>query len=1044
MLQENSAPTLKYWAFISYSHADKAWGDWLHHALETYRLPRRLVGTATPRGKVPTRLFPVFRDREELPTSSELGGNLRGAIEQSRCLVVICSPRAAASRWVNEEIRSFQRLGRANRIFTLIVAGEPNASDGKPGFAPEMECFPPALRFLVDAHGELTTAPAEPIAADARPGKDGRVNARLKLIAGIVGVDYDALRQRERQRQRRRRLLAAVVSLALLAAFIGVWQWQEARRRAVQAQAAREQAALAARHTADEAEARGRRSLLAGDAATAVHELEKALAAAPDRSAVRLMLAVARERVSGSTTILRQADDEKVTDLALDASGTRLLVTGLSRRAATLWELPGGREVRRFVPPGGQTDSLVSATFNVRGDKVLLAWSAEAVVHDLATGHDLTLPPPSGRGATYCFATDGNRVLSLQPGDGPASPPVFVLFDANDGHELGRFDLGAGSAGGLHTDRSGRTAVALWFRPGPSPPGAKYWLGEPRLLWFEVDSRKVLADLPRHDRADCEISPDGSRLLYGRPDGSYEVRSASGEVVGQTTAIPNEVPTAHWAPDGSVIAVSVRGRTILFDPTLLHPRWGGLMPPPAFDASGKLLAYSDQRGVAHVYDLASGKPVKEFTDRIGWPDLSLFPEDRLVRFTPDGRYLLLAGSGNAVKVWDWRAVRPELRVVGERTAPAPASVLFSPDGGTFAAQGRDAGVSLWDTEKGQLRVKVDGDPVLGGAWAVAFRQDGGALLVGANKPKELVAATVWDTVEGKLLGRLADDPKTGSNWATFQSPQLDEHIRVGWSKSGLVTANFNVGKLSFWNAETYARTGEVPIGPGFAEFALPGMDRGRLDLSADGNRIVVVSDDGAARVFAADGQPVAEIRPPGGKPAGAALNADGSRVLIMDEAGTGTVWEVAGGKKLAAAGIPGVVTNQVRLSHDGKRLAAACGDKKVRVWDAATGDLRFTLEQEKPPGGAIDDTLGAPIDLRRSSTRAGFLDAQFDPSGSWIAGIDDDGTLCLWDLADGRQLLRWKIDPTSRDARLAVDAAGRTIAVYGLDGAVRLVLLGPS
>ena len=100
-----------------------------------------LSGPPTPGGKVPARLFPVFRDREELPTSSELGGNLRGAIEQSRCLVVICSPRAAASRWVNEEIRSFQRLGRANRIFTLIVAGEPNASDGKLGFAPEMECF---------------------------------------------------------------------------------------------------------------------------------------------------------------------------------------------------------------------------------------------------------------------------------------------------------------------------------------------------------------------------------------------------------------------------------------------------------------------------------------------------------------------------------------------------------------------------------------------------------------------------------------------------------------------------------------------------------------------------------------------------------------------------------------------------------------------------------------------------------------------------------------------------------------------------------------
>jgi hypothetical protein len=33
----------KYKAFISYSHQDKKWGDWLHKALETYRVPKGLV-----------------------------------------------------------------------------------------------------------------------------------------------------------------------------------------------------------------------------------------------------------------------------------------------------------------------------------------------------------------------------------------------------------------------------------------------------------------------------------------------------------------------------------------------------------------------------------------------------------------------------------------------------------------------------------------------------------------------------------------------------------------------------------------------------------------------------------------------------------------------------------------------------------------------------------------------------------------------------------------------------------------------------------------
>src|SRR5689334_13547543 len=75
-----SMADFKYWAFISYSHRDKSWGDWLHKALETYRVPRRLVGSAGRDGPVPKRLFPIFRDREELPTSADLGSNISEAL----------------------------------------------------------------------------------------------------------------------------------------------------------------------------------------------------------------------------------------------------------------------------------------------------------------------------------------------------------------------------------------------------------------------------------------------------------------------------------------------------------------------------------------------------------------------------------------------------------------------------------------------------------------------------------------------------------------------------------------------------------------------------------------------------------------------------------------------------------------------------------------------------------------------------------------------------------------------------------------------------
>jgi tetratricopeptide (TPR) repeat protein len=198
---------LHYRAFLSYSHRDTKWADWLHKALETYRPPKALVGTSTAVGPVPRRLAPIFRDREELASATELGAVINEALQGSASQIVICSPEAARSRWVNEEILAFKRLGREDRIFPLIVSGEPNAS-ALPGHEAE-ECFPPALRFHLGPDGNLSDRPTEPVAADARPGKDGRQNAKLKLAAAVLGVGFDVLRRREAQRRHRRLFLVA-------------------------------------------------------------------------------------------------------------------------------------------------------------------------------------------------------------------------------------------------------------------------------------------------------------------------------------------------------------------------------------------------------------------------------------------------------------------------------------------------------------------------------------------------------------------------------------------------------------------------------------------------------------------------------------------------------------------------------------------------------------------------------------------------------------------------------------------------------------------
>jgi eukaryotic-like serine/threonine-protein kinase len=218
----------KYPAFISYSHRDERWASWLHKGIEGYRVPKPLVRRPGRNGPIPKQIFPVFRDRDELASSADLPGVLRDALAQSGHLIVLCSPAAAQSRWVDEEIKEFKRLGRGDRILPLIVDGEPHAT------ALGRECFPPALRFQVDSSGRLTNEPAEPIAADLRPGADGKENAKLKLIASLLGVSFNDLRQRELIAARRRAriwqgICAALLLLALLAAAGGWMAWRYAQ-----------------------------------------------------------------------------------------------------------------------------------------------------------------------------------------------------------------------------------------------------------------------------------------------------------------------------------------------------------------------------------------------------------------------------------------------------------------------------------------------------------------------------------------------------------------------------------------------------------------------------------------------------------------------------------------------------------------------------------------------------------------------------------------------------------------------------------------------
>lgn len=227
----------RYWAFLSYSHADRQHAERLHRALEGYRIPARLVGRLGASGAVPSRLHPIFRDRDELTASGHVGNVVESALAASRALIVLCSPAAAGSTWVDAEVAAFQRLQPRLPVLCVLVDGEPMASRGEDMAA--RECLPPSLR----THFNMGTgmADAAPMAVDLRPDGDGWQLGVQKLVAGLAGVSLDDLVRRDahRRHQRMAWLSAALAVIAIALGTMAVFAINardEAQRQRVQAE----------------------------------------------------------------------------------------------------------------------------------------------------------------------------------------------------------------------------------------------------------------------------------------------------------------------------------------------------------------------------------------------------------------------------------------------------------------------------------------------------------------------------------------------------------------------------------------------------------------------------------------------------------------------------------------------------------------------------------------------------------------------------------------------------------------------------------------
>ena len=201
----------QYYAFISYNHADAEWAEWLQKRLENYRIPsiiRKELGN-----RIPPHIRPIFRDKSDMGVG-DMEKSLRAELEDSRYLIVICSPNSAKEgKWVDREIAHFKAIGRGNRIIPFIVSGIPHAED------PDQECYAPSLRSV---EGNILGASLHQLSKE---------EAFIKILAALLGVKYDQLWQRHERQRKRVIKIQIVAGLTLLAAVVaGIYSWWDYSR----------------------------------------------------------------------------------------------------------------------------------------------------------------------------------------------------------------------------------------------------------------------------------------------------------------------------------------------------------------------------------------------------------------------------------------------------------------------------------------------------------------------------------------------------------------------------------------------------------------------------------------------------------------------------------------------------------------------------------------------------------------------------------------------------------------------------------------------